>query len=154
MFKGPVYTVLYPSFYLSHPWWKGLGLWKQNMSFSSSSPEELEISLELRPRQGLAILNSCVWVVYSAGLVRMNAIALPTEQTFSAVKSSSCGSFPFSACYMVWWLCYSVSNVFLHHLLHTQDLCHSRSNIYALKAWDGCLISLKMQIGAEGSKCA
>ena len=32
------------------------------MSFSSSSPEELDISLEMRQRQGVVILNSCGWV--------------------------------------------------------------------------------------------
>lgn len=84
--------VLSPSLCSSHLRWKSWGLWKQNMSFSSSAPEELEISLETRERQGVVILNSCVWVMYSTDLVRMNPITLPMGQAFLAATSPSCGS--------------------------------------------------------------
>lgn len=67
------------------------------MFFSLSSPEEIEISLEMRQRQGVVILNS-------AHLVGMNPVALPTAfiKTLAATPPS-CGSFPFSACCVVWW---------------------------------------------------
>lgn len=57
----------------------------------------------MRQRQGVVIIKFLWWVVYSADLVRMNPIALPIGQAFLAVTSPSCGSFPFSSCYMVWW---------------------------------------------------
>lgn len=68
------------------------------MSFSSSSPEE--ISLEMRQKQRVVILNPCGWVHgVSADLVRMKS--LPMGQAFLAGTSLSCVSFLFSACCMV-----------------------------------------------------
>lgn len=134
MFEGPVYTAFSPSLYLSYLWWKSWGLRRQNMFFSSSSPEEREISLEMRQRQGVVVLNS-------AHLVGMNPVALSMGQAFNrilAATSPSCGSFPFSACYVVCYTLHSVANALLHHVLHGQDLYLSRSNIYALQAWGSC----------------
>lgn len=65
--------------------------------FSSSSPEKIEISLEVRQRQGVVILNS-------AHLVGMNPVALSMAfNKVLAATSPSCVSFLFSACYMAWW---------------------------------------------------
>lgn len=102
MFEGPVYTVLCPSLYSSCLWRKGWGLWRQYMAFSASPGEELDISLKMWQKKGMVILNSCGWVVCSTDLVTMNPVTLPMGQAFVTVTSPSCGSFPFSASYMVW----------------------------------------------------
>lgn len=104
------------------------------MYFSSSSPEE--ISLEMRKKLRVVILNPFRWIhCVSADLVWMKALLM--GQAFLAETSPSCVSFLFSA---VWcsavMLTSQLANALLHYVPHTQDLYLGRSIIYAMQSWD------------------
>lgn len=139
MFKGPLYRVLSPSLYMSHLWWKGWRLWKQNMSFSSSSPEE--ISLELRQKQ------RWYWILVGGYMVFL--------LTWSGWKLCLWGRLSWQrhlpavclSCFQpaVWCsavvLISQLANALLHHLPHTQNLYLGRRIIYTMQSWDGFLSS-------------
>lgn len=141
MFEGPVYTVLSPSLYSSCLWRKGWGLWRQNMAFSASPAEEVEISLEMRQKQGAAILNSlggwCILLTWWQSTLS----PYPWDRLSWQWHIPAVGLSHFQPPIWCGIMLHSVTNILLQHILHVQDLYLSRSSIcLAVMGW----LSLKL----------